>query len=110
MGSKRRRKGATVDAPQAFSRRHAGSRTVLVTALLVLSFVYVAGYLAFVRPGGVTFRSSYTKNGIRYSEISVEHYALLGDRGARLFWPLEQLDRRLRPKAWEGDRGLPLAD
>ena len=110
MASKRRRQSKTGAAPLAPAGRHAGTRSILVAALLVLPFVYLIGYLAFVRPGGVTFQRSYTKNGVRYSEISMEHYALFGARGERLFWPLENLDRRLRPKAWEGTRGLQLED
>jgi hypothetical protein len=37
----------------------------------------------------------------------VSHYRVGHRNAARVFWPLEQIDERLRPEAWEPDDELP---
>jgi hypothetical protein len=64
--------------------------------LLLLPVLYVGSYLALVVPGHGGWRAS--KGG----ELSYEFwsYRVGGSYSERLFWPLEQIDRRLRPGVW----------
>jgi len=69
---------------------------IIAAVLLLLPVLYVGSYLALVNPffgsvdrgsnNGVEFRHGY-RNG--------------GEWAWRLYYPLEQMDRRVRPKAWE---------
>ena len=73
---------------------------LLVSLLLLLVPVaYVASYAGLVRPGRVFYTCSHLGNG----EILVEPYAFGDEWSERIFWPLEQLDRRLRPDVWPGE-------
>lgn len=76
-------------------------RTPLIVAVvfLVLPILYVSSYLALVTP----YRSieqlaipPYTGEGL----LRVVHYRIDDDWCEDFFWPLEQVDRRLRPVAW----------
>lgn len=68
------------------------NRAPLITAivLLLLPVLYVGSYLALVKPPG--------KPGLlgRFDQYHVEEPNFL----SVLFWPLEQMDYRLRPKTW----------
>jgi hypothetical protein len=70
-------------------------RSPLITAivLLLLPVVYVGSYLALRRVVG------YERFG-RYRWVEVR-YKYCGQWGNALFWPLEQIDRKVRPGAWE---------
>ena len=82
------------------------SRAPLIVALvlLILPVIYVGSYLALVVPHG---RWAY--DGLILNSGRVTHYRNLRNvsRHRRkelteiLFWPLEQIDRRVRPEAWE---------
>lgn len=64
------------------------TRPALIVAivLLILPVLYAGSYLALVRPeGSVLFVYPY-----QYGEAW----------SARIFWPLEQIDRKVRPGAW----------
>ncbi|QDU26523.1 hypothetical protein ETAA8_16010 [Anatilimnocola aggregata] len=67
------------------------SATLVFIALLLL---YVGSYCALVEPGsaGVIVR-----NGI---SRPIEHYRHFNNLAAMAFWPLEKLDRKLRPDSW----------
>jgi hypothetical protein len=73
----------------------------LITAivLLLLPVLYVGSYLALVTPNGqrmVWFGpdvATYPKQSYRWGAQLSE----------RIFWPLEQIDRQLRPHAWALD-------
>lgn len=80
------------------------SRTPLILAivLLLLPVLYVGSYLALVVPGGVPRQGVGVVNGVVVSSISHDnHYRVLRDQAEWFFWPLEQIDRKVRPKAWE---------
>ncbi|WP_254509905.1 hypothetical protein [Anatilimnocola floriformis] len=73
------------------------SRAPLIVAIIALALpvLYVASYCAMVTPASVTVSSAgtYVVNNYRFGE----------DRAQRFFWPLEQIDRTLRPRAWLQD-------
>jgi hypothetical protein len=75
------------------------SRAPLIIAivLLLLPVLYVGSYLALVRPNCRVIHGSITSND---SAVIVEHYRLRGRIYGWVFWPLEQLDRKARPAAW----------
>lgn len=73
----------------------------MLAVLLCLPVLYVGSYLALVEPPLATtsyntraFGASPYRNGKQWSE--------------RVFWPLEQIDRRLRPGAWESPWHEPI--
>jgi hypothetical protein len=71
--------------------------------LLLLPVLYVGSYLALVVPEGIECGVS-TPAGLDYGW---KHYRWGDARAERVFWPLEQIDRRVRPGAWEPDDDLP---
>ena len=68
------------------------SRAPLIVAivLLLLPVLYVGSYLAMVTPGGGSVSDIRWPAHYRYSEY----------QAAVIYWPLEQIDRRMRPAAW----------
>jgi hypothetical protein len=81
------------------------SLPVIVALFLLLPVLYVGSYLALVKPG-------------QYGWININHGERVYVRGYRyfghpesemtklapvVFWPLEQIDRRLRPDEWAKD-------
>jgi hypothetical protein len=84
------------------------SSLMLVVAMLLLPpAIYLGSYLALVSPGN--YESKVLDVGPN-QKVYVEGYRYFGDEDAemarfapRVFWPLEQLDRRLRPDAWESE-------
>lgn len=81
------------------------SRAPLIVAivLLLLPVMYVGSYLALVVPRGT--RARYPINDPRQPGVRSVGYPTHYRRGhhlsERLFWPLEQIDRKVRPGAWE---------
>jgi len=70
---------------------------IVAAVLLLVPVLYVGSYLALVRPG------SYPEFSVSIS-VTYEHdlkYRCCGKWAATIFWPLEQMDRKLRPEAWE---------
>jgi hypothetical protein len=61
---------------------------VAIAIVLLLPLLYVGSYLALVVPGGFTNNSNY-----RWGGMVADYF----------FWPLEQIDRSVRPKAWLGE-------
>lgn len=75
----------------------------LIAAVALLQCVpaYFVSYFALVIPGGVLVRSpslSFPPPPAQYT-----HYRIAYDQAAVVYWPLEQMDRRLRPDAWDAD-------
>jgi hypothetical protein len=75
------------------------SRAPLIIAivLLLLPLLYVGSYFAMVVPDGIfigTIKVDYVRQPV------ISHYRTGGDIAAAVFWPLEQIDRKLRPGAW----------
>jgi hypothetical protein len=69
----------------------------IATVLLLLPVAYVGSYLAMAQPGWVLHVCTHSGNG----EIPLEPYRFGGEWSACLFWPVEQIDRKLRPSLWE---------
>lgn len=82
------------------------SRGPLIVALvlLVLPALYVGSYLALVVPQGMEHtRTAVDSNGkMRVTGWYFSDYRILGFPGGVIFWPLEQIDRKLRPGTWHG--------
>jgi hypothetical protein len=94
----------------AMEKRTHYSRLVIAVALL-LSFMYVITYLALVVPEGILhprFREQSSININQFSEVSasMHYYRLGGNQPRKLFWPLECLDRKIRPGSWYSPAGL----
>jgi hypothetical protein len=77
-------------------KKHAAP--ILAAILLLLPMLYVGSYLALVTPNG---RVVFYVVGPNTSRGELVHYRWGDDEPSRFFWPLEQLDRKLRPGAWE---------
>jgi hypothetical protein len=73
----------------------AQSRAPLLIAivLLLLPVLYVGSYFALVEPIGAFVD---LPSGGYY----VSHYRISGRSPAKVFWPLEWIDRRMRPGSW----------
>lgn len=71
------------------------SRAPLIAAvvLLLLPVSYFGSYFALVLPSGF-----YARRG---SQPYRCHYRLDLKGAERIYWPVERIDRRLRPAAWE---------
>jgi hypothetical protein len=71
-------------------KKHAAP--ILAAILLLLPLLYVVSYLALVKlPPDFAF-------GSRMPDAP---YRIGGRWAQRIFWPLEQIDRKVRPKAWD---------
>lgn len=78
-------------------------RAPLITAtlMLLLPSLYVASYLTLVVPGGFSPTISVKGGKIGFCNPRwIVHYRLGWNTSPRLFWPLEQIDRQVRPQAW----------
>lgn len=62
--------------------------------LLLLPVVYGGSYLVLARPLSISVPSEGA------FEV-VAHYRFGGEYAETFFWPLEQLDRWMRPEQWE---------
>lgn len=67
--------------------------------LLLLPVLYVGSYLALVLPGGRLPVADESFGGIVYGMRC--HYRVDGNWASFTFWPLEQIDRKLRPMQWD---------
>ena len=65
--------------------------------LLLCVPVYFVSYLALVVPAGVEISLPAPAPPV----WKINHYRLAPDQAAVVYWPLEQVDRRIRPAAWE---------
>ena len=89
-----------MDKPRSFA-------PIIAAVLLLLPVLYVTSYLVLVVPEGIPRQGIGVANGVVVSSISHDnHYRLARDQAEWLFWPLEQIDRRLRPSAWQHGRQL----
>lgn len=82
------------------------SRTPLLVGIVLAAFlalgVYVGAYFALVEPGlvEVVLNRAITAEG-RVRQTSMEvHYKGGAHRVAWIFWPMEQIDRKIRPNEW----------
>ncbi|QDU30980.1 hypothetical protein ETAA8_61330 [Anatilimnocola aggregata] len=61
--------------------------------------LYVGSYLALVVPAGRIPVVDDSIHGIAFGKVY--HYRVDGDWAKFVYWPLEQIDRKVRPGAWE---------
>ena len=77
---------------------------ILPIVLLLLPALYVGSYLAIDRPSnwGMQVDSKGTfVNGYRYfADVRLGERPALGHVAPTIFWPLEQIDRKVRQEAW----------
>jgi hypothetical protein len=82
------------------------SAVPLIAAVLLLGLLpvlYVGSYVALVVPEG-TVKSTPARGGgmaIYHSEDSYRVSESAPGWAERLFWPMEQIDRKVRPDAWD---------
>ena len=79
---------------------------ILAIVLLLLPVLYVGSYFALVVPSGGfiadpagTTRFAHPLNGAVMGRYT--HYVRFQPACEFIFWPLEQIDRNVRPEAWE---------
>jgi hypothetical protein len=71
---------------------------IIAAIQLLLPVLYVGSYLASVQPTTILF-SVY---GVGQPQrIQMVRYRFGGRFAEQFFWPLEQIDRKLRPGMWE---------
>jgi hypothetical protein len=71
---------------------------IIAVLLLLAPILYVLSYLLLVVPKGRIVIGKVTIHG---AFGAYEHYRFGAHRIKLLYWPLEQLDRKLRPREWE---------
>ena len=79
---------------------------ILAIALLLLPVLYVGSYFALVVPEG-----KWTAGEMGHVSAAAyyhAHYRVLPKLSAQVFWPLEQIDRKVRPGAWRPREFLPV--
>jgi hypothetical protein len=69
---------------------------IIAVALLVLPVIYLASYCALVIPP--YYQAPIAVWGFQPSTANYRYGHGWADR---IFWPLEQIDRQVRPRAWE---------
>jgi hypothetical protein len=70
---------------------------IIVANLLLLPVLYVGSYFAMVVPGPISVTGS-----MGIGPPNNPNYRSHGAWESRFFWPLEELDRKIRPRAWDG--------
>jgi hypothetical protein len=73
-----------MDKPRSFA-------PIIAAVLLLLPVLYMGSYLVLVKPGP----------RFGWGSAIYPTYRVADGFCTRLFWPLEQIDRKLRPAAWE---------
>jgi hypothetical protein len=73
---------------------------ILAILLLLLPALYVGSYLALVVPEG---RYLICMSGDPTSYSLIGHYRIYPPVARLFYWPLEQIDRNLRPLEWSLD-------
>ena len=79
---------------------------IIAALLLLLPLLYVVSYLVLVRPGSagtVALNSA----GVLFYKLG-PNYRWGGDFANKFYWPLEQIDRKLRPSKWDPEQELQL--
>jgi hypothetical protein len=78
--------------------RHNLTPLVLAGLLLLLPVLYLSSYLLLVvRRPMVSVSLTYP------TQYSADYYRVGGDYAEAFYWPLEQIERKLRPAAWDSD-------
>lgn len=77
-------------------QRHSRAPLIIAIGLLLLPNLYVVSYLVLVWPD----RMRYDSLDSRWEVFPTYRYGTEAWAG-RVYWPLERLDRKLRPNAWQ---------
>jgi hypothetical protein len=77
-------------------KRHAAP--IITAILLLLPVLYAGSYLALVMPEG---RIVDRVSSLNTSRGELVHYRWGDEMLRRIYWPLEQIDRKVRPGAWK---------
>jgi hypothetical protein len=80
-------------------KRHAAP--ILAAVLLLLPVLYVGSYLVMVAPRSCFPNGRAITTEIGQLDAWPEDYRVAPRTCEILFWPLEQIDRKVRPGAWE---------
>ena len=81
--------------------RESRAPVIVAIVLLLLPVLYAGSYLAVVVPDGVTeYVGPFPPGDTFYFMPSGKHYRFVNGVSRRVFWPLEQIDRKLRPEVW----------
>jgi hypothetical protein len=73
---------------------------IVAIALLILPVLYMGSYFALVVPGRYSFPPDTDEHQTKIILVK-NFYRFDFDRmAAKIFWPLEQLDQRVRPGTW----------
>jgi hypothetical protein len=75
--------------------RPSAAAPILVTVLLLLLVLYVGSYLALVWPDGERFNWADSRTDFPTYRYGTQSWA------GSVYWPLEQIDRKVRPGAWQ---------
>jgi len=80
------------------------SAAPIIAAVLLLLAIYVGCYFALVNPADIQAVHERTRKSV--GPIGApSNYRTGGEWEPRVFWPLEQIHRKLRPEPWEpGDQ------
>ena len=73
---------------------------IVLICVLLLPLLYMGSYLALLR---VRFSSFSMSMGRVHPRRSFAEYRYGGARAKLIFQPLEDVDRKLRPSAWQSD-------
>lgn len=80
-------------------KRESRAPLLVALVLLLLPVLYVGSCLALVVPEGGTLQGK-TPDGQIVTVNLGTRYRLKPSWAERVFWPLEQIDRKVRPEAW----------
>ncbi|WP_254507837.1 hypothetical protein [Anatilimnocola floriformis] len=82
-------------------KRESRAPLIVAIVLLLLPVVYVGSYLALVVPSGRSVvRPNYVDQQTLEPSWTWSNYRFGYPKTDRFFWPLEFLDRRVRPETW----------
>ena len=88
-------------------KRESRAPPIIAIVLLLLPVLYVGSYLAMVHHSVQTVTLSIASSDASSASFPprdipiYKHYRFDADSWAsRFFWPLEQIDRKLRPQEW----------
>ena len=77
-------------------KRESRAPLIVAIVLLHLPVLYVGSYFALVVPGGWSRQDP----DLPFTAYTRPCYRWGGKAADIIFWPLEQIDRKVRPRAW----------
>lgn len=92
-------------------KKHAGP--IISAVLLLLPVLYIGSYFAIVVPSVQKYVTGRKKLRVGNSQTVTRRlyqYRCGGDWAERFFWPLEHIDRNVRPEAWVANHKVTSLD